>query len=544
MSRTSLGVITGLITTNMRDLDTHRETFTCSVKLGVFVAKLDQILRGRTKYPIPDQSTVTFYRDGVRLNPFSEFDEGSSNVWYRVTSGSREDTSIKVTQWDEFQGWVLKNDLKDELARDIEAGKTVGDLRAKIATRLGIDDPNRIVLNAMRAVHVCPEQKYFVFRGFNRDYICHPEQPRDHHTEVAYIKNIIANILRNVHSTRNSKISLRANEINVIYGNRIKKSTSRIPWGGTIKFTIPEDVASQFEADETWLLPVTEMCTVCGDDKKVTEMPQQITAGCEHKVTICKGCLQQWIQSSMDTSEWDRLKCPECPQYLQFDNVKKYASKEVFSRYDKLATRAAVKDIQNFRWCLATGSRDEKASEKVIKETSKKCPKCNKDVHKYTGCNHITCAPPPLFARRNARQFDVPPPPPPPPPDIRAHVAEPEIEDPVDNDNDNIGNIGNNDHRARGPAPPVAPPPPRFAGTPHRVQEEMEFQRRRRDMAAIRDAALFGATAAAQFAHARRAAGPNNMNRPQRAFTAEENLDLAPGQIGEALLAIVERLRV
>lgn len=291
------------------------------------------------------------------MNPFSEFDEGSSNVWYRVTSGSREDTSIKVTQWDEFQGWVLNNDLKDELSRDIEAGKTVGDLRAKIATRLGIDDPNRIVLTAMRgmrnglihgnawearqlrkwlcleiAVHVCVEQKYFVFRGFNRDYICHPEQPRDHHTEVAYIKNIIANILRNVHLTRNSKISLRANEINVIYGNRIKKSTSRIPWGSTIKFTIPEDVASQFEADETWLLPVTEMCTVCGDDKKVTEMPQQITAGCEHKVTICKGCLQQWLQSSMDTSEWDRLKCPECPQYLQFDNVKKYASKEVFSR--------------------------------------------------------------------------------------------------------------------------------------------------------------------------------------------------------------------
>lgn len=340
-----------------QDLDTKRETFTCSVKLGVFVAKIDQILRDRTKYPIPDTSTVVFYNKGVRLNPFSEFDEGSSKIWYRVLSGSKEDTSIKVTQWDERQDWVLDTALRDELAQDIEAGKTVGELRDKIASRLGIDDRNRIVLTAMRgmrnslihgdswevrqlqkwlcrevAVHVCPDQKYFVIKMLDRNYVCHPEQPKDHHTEVAYIKRIITNMMRNVHLTHNSKILPRVNEIGVIYGHRNKKNTSRITWGSTFEVRLSDDLVSIFEGDESWLLPTTEMCSVCSDDKKITEMPRQITEGCEHKPTICKDCLQQWIQSSMDTSEWDRLKCPECPEYLKFDNVRRYASQEVFIR--------------------------------------------------------------------------------------------------------------------------------------------------------------------------------------------------------------------
>lgn len=340
-----------------QDLDAKRESFTYSVKLGVFVAKIDRILRDRTKFPIPDDSTVVFYNRGVRLNPFSEFEGGFTKLWYRVSDGSKEDTAIKVTQWDERQGWTLDTALRDELAQDIEAGKTVGELRAKIATSLGIDDPNRVVLTAMRgmkngliygdswevrqfrkwlcreiAVHVCPDQKYFVFKLLDRNYICHPEQPRDHHTEVAYIKSILTAMMRNVHLTRSSRISPRVNELSVIYGNRIKKSTSRIPWGSTIKFIVSDEIASLFEDDESWLLPTTEVCTVCSDDKKITEMPRQITADCEHKPTICKDCLQQWIQSSMETSEWDRLKCPECPQYLKFDMVRKYASQEVFMR--------------------------------------------------------------------------------------------------------------------------------------------------------------------------------------------------------------------
>ena len=35
--------------------------------------------------------------------------------------------------------------------------------------------------------------------------------------------------------------------------------------------------------------------------------------------------------------------------------------------------------------------KGEKASAKWIKETTKSCPKCERAVHKYTGCDHVTC---------------------------------------------------------------------------------------------------------------------------------------------------------
>ncbi len=91
---------------------------------------------------------------------------------------------------------------------------------------------------------------------------------------------------------------------------------------------------------------------VCCDDKRITEMPLRITAACRHSPTLCKSCLQHWIQSSLDDLSWDRLKCPECPELLKFEDVKRFAASDVFERYDRLATRAALKEMRNFRWCL------------------------------------------------------------------------------------------------------------------------------------------------------------------------------------------------
>ena len=111
-------------------------------------------------------------------------------------------------------------------------------------------------------------------------------------------------------------------------------------------------------------------------------------------------------------------------------------------RYDRLATRAAMSAIPNFRWCLnpkcesgqihesgldepiftcasckfrsctkhnqpwhegetcdqfdyrKSGKKhrdEEAASEKLIAETTKKCPKCDSNIEKNEGCDHMTC---------------------------------------------------------------------------------------------------------------------------------------------------------
>jgi hypothetical protein len=167
-------------------------------------------------------------------------------------------------------------------------------------------------------------------------------------------------------------------------------------------------------------------------------MPIQIAAGCKHKAALCKECLAQWLQSGLERTSWDRLKCPDCPELLQHADMRRYANPATFERWDSLATRAALEAIPNFRWCLSSPctsgqiddescakfkckacsarhcikhnvpwhkgetcedydrrnkqrKKDDKASEQMIKKTSKKCPECKKDVHKFTGCNHITC---------------------------------------------------------------------------------------------------------------------------------------------------------
>jgi hypothetical protein len=114
------------------------------------------------------------------------------------------------------------------------------------------------------------------------------------------------------------------------------------------------------------------------------------------------------------------------------------ATPEAFSRYDRQLTVAALRETENFHWCLSPSCnsgqisnddcnrftcvtcqakhctqhqvvwhkgesceqydlrhqrhrRDDQASEAEVRRTSKPCPNCRKVVHKFEGCNHITC---------------------------------------------------------------------------------------------------------------------------------------------------------
>lgn len=108
-------------------------------------------------------------------------------------------------------------------------------------------------------------------------------------------------------------------------------------------------------------------------------------------------------------------------------------------RYDRLATKAAFESIPGFRWCRCGSGQvhdagydspkfecvscrkrycvvhnrrwhegetcaeydyrtdgtqrraEEKASERLIKATAKKCPGCKGNVEKMSGCDHMTC---------------------------------------------------------------------------------------------------------------------------------------------------------
>jgi hypothetical protein len=59
----------------------------------------------------------------------------------------------------------------------------------------------------------------------------------------------------------------------------------------------------------------------------------------------------------MKTVSHDRLTCPECHKPLQFNDVKRLASREKLDRYDSLMTRATLEKKKDFRWCLSASCK-------------------------------------------------------------------------------------------------------------------------------------------------------------------------------------------
>ncbi|KAK6078109.1 E3 ubiquitin-protein ligase RNF19B [Seiridium cupressi] len=359
----------------------------------------------------------------------------------------------------------LEMDVTHQLRSDIKNGETIGGLRRTLASLLNVKDLNRIVISARGGlrpgllqgnnwkvskigawlcrkiwVDVAPTDNYIILKGVNEEYIYHPPLAGDGHSiDFRTLRNwLLFRIITNVHHRASSRLRVDADDVALICKGRVLNKRGRIPLRQTVYFELTRGTSDRFVAEEAWLVPQTESCLVCGDDKRVSEMPGSITKSCEHEPTTCKECVGQWISSSMDTLAWDRLKCPECPEILSFADVRAFAGREIFARYDTLAMKAAVASIHDFKWCLnprcgsgqivrpgcekirchscqalSCGQHDvpwhkgetcddydrrtrrqrkgERASEKKVKEITKACPECHKDVYKFSGCDHITC---------------------------------------------------------------------------------------------------------------------------------------------------------
>ncbi|KAK0731478.1 hypothetical protein B0H67DRAFT_474278 [Lasiosphaeris hirsuta] len=457
-----------IVEVELKCLDDRYFNFKFGVKVGFQVARLETYIRRRyddRARPINPLAHFTFYSEGNILPLDHEITQYSQIIWYRMSRQPGELEEWKFTHWQDDTHGRLDSKLSKELVEAIEAGATVGQLRRRIADYMGIEDAHRVVLTARGgtrsgllqgscwevrqikkwlcrwiSIDVHPENGYVVIQGLGREYVYHPdlsycEQGLELKAIKAYMRT---RVFRAVRQHGKSEFDITWPKIALSHSGKALGSFTPVQWGATYTFELPDDAAETFSDEETWLLASTETCTVCIDDKKISELPANVTARCKHKPTICKDCLKQWLESGLESGSWDRLKCPDCSELLTHSEVRRFASRETFNRYDTLSTRAALKDIPNFRWCLSTTcesgqihddkctkfkcaacdtrhcinhevlwhkdetceeydrrnkqrKKDEKASETMIKKTSKKCPECKKDVHKFSGCNHITC---------------------------------------------------------------------------------------------------------------------------------------------------------
>ncbi|KAK1755320.1 hypothetical protein QBC47DRAFT_361334 [Echria macrotheca] len=443
-----------LVEVELLALDHRGSDLKIGVPRGCVVRGIESCIRRwyleRNKLITPTAEFL-FFSDGQPLGLTDVIQKRPGTIWYRVTKSPGEAESWRFTHWQDETNGRLDSALSGVLAKAIDDGVTVRQLRKMVAGLMNVNDPYRIVLSTrdgMRrgliqgedweakrmkkwltcwlSVDINPEKYYVVLRGLGREYVYHPqaltvEQGMDTRKLALYMSR---RLFRSACMLGTSKFDLSSMEIKLFHDDgRCAGPLTPLEWGATYTFEIPQDAAEAFADEENWLLQPTESCAVCMEDKKITELPIRITSDCQHPSVPCKDCLKQWLQSSLERATWDRIKCPDCPAILGYADMRRYASRETFSRFDTLSTRSAVEALPNFRWCLSAtcGSgqiedqncakskcqacgakqcmkhnvpwhkgetceeydrrnkqrkKDDKASEQTIKKITKKCPEC------------------------------------------------------------------------------------------------------------------------------------------------------------------------
>ncbi|KAK3300893.1 uncharacterized protein B0H64DRAFT_26255 [Chaetomium fimeti] len=412
------------------------------------------------------RSLFRFYDSkGKQLDFTPEITSDETEIWYSVSKSERHFSSWKFSDWADREDRALDVLLAAEILSSIGAGVTVGELRQTVADQMGIQDANRVALivrdgmrpGALQGNHWClgklktwlcrwisialaPERGYVILRGVHGVFVYHPRRiqvgTRMHLSSVA--DYITTRVFQSPYPCRMSELSGQSDLELDLDGTMQNPRTATVKWGATYDFRLSHNLAEAVILEGPWTMETTKQCSICIDDKSRDEMPVQITPRCTHQPTACKDCLGEWLRSSIERGAWDRLHCPDCPEVLSWQDVKRHAPEGTFNRYDTLVTRATLTKDPTFHFCLspACGSGQmyeaacprfeciscqassclhhrvawhtdetceaydkrnqarqaaEKASEKAIRGSSKPCPKCQRDVHKFAGCNHITC---------------------------------------------------------------------------------------------------------------------------------------------------------
>lgn len=194
--------------------------------------------------------------------------------------------------------------------------------------------------------------------------------------------------------------------------------------------------------------PSTE-CIVCRSEFHKDYLSSVLpTAACNHLPEVCIVCLRQIILTAVEAgSSTGSIRCPssDCKQNLEYQDVQKWATAEVFDRFDMLLLRKALCQYEHYVFCPAPNcgagqehvggesnnivtcyscgtkqcfthqtkwhegftcaqwdehmqiSLEQQAmTEEWIQKETKPCsgPGCGKRIQKVDGCDHMTCRPP------------------------------------------------------------------------------------------------------------------------------------------------------
>lgn len=58
-----------------------------------------------------------------------------------------------------------------------------------------------------------------------------------------------------------------------------------------------------------------------------------VTKACTHEPTTCLACVATSIRTDLNSRLWNEIKCPECRETLEYDDVQRFADDETKERY-------------------------------------------------------------------------------------------------------------------------------------------------------------------------------------------------------------------
>lgn len=448
----------------------YSKEFTVTVNDGPSLSSLERYIRDRYEQggkPLEDAAVFQFFDSkGRELFPSAKITTETATLWYRVARSRAHIGRWKLSHWEDRTDGALDDDnLAAKIISAIDTGATVRELKQAIAEHLNIRDWQRVLIVArdgMRrgtlqgnnwevrqvkewlcrwlAIDVNPHNGYVIFRGLGREYVWYPGAHRAGKSTPLVIlwEYLLSRVFHNVHRYGRTKLKGGGGLELRLRGKVLDIWSDSVEWCATYDFELADGFAETFVAEEAWLTTVTEQCSTCIEDKKPGEMATRITSSCRHKPSVCKDCLQSWLETSVESGKWEKPKCPDCSEVLEWQDVKRHASKETFARYDDLLLRGALTAEPNFQYCLSQTCNSgqiyegkcprfkcaackkaycvehnvpwhanetceqydqrndkhrkaERASEREVQTTTKACPSCGKRVFKHSGCNHMTC---------------------------------------------------------------------------------------------------------------------------------------------------------
>ncbi|RAL65708.1 hypothetical protein DID88_005376 [Monilinia fructigena] len=96
-------------------------------------------------------------------------------------------------------------------------------------------------------------------------------------------------------------------------------------------------------------------CDVCLEVLSADSFRRQLTESkCKHETYICTLCLRQAIRAKVETSPWDKIRCPfsGCEHILKPAMIRKYLQGELLENYSNYIATFKIRNLRNFRWCL------------------------------------------------------------------------------------------------------------------------------------------------------------------------------------------------